>query len=149
MIEVNKFTAYWAIVALGTLYSILKIREENGCEGTPFQVKRQCIDEDSVYLKGITPLPSDTRQQLLSKLESTLSYHEKAGIWKTCLILANVMVFFLYVYADLQPKDIIGLHIIATVVLYFYWNYMNYHHFRRLKQNGMNIAASLFLSQQR
>jgi hypothetical protein len=60
----------------------MKEREENGCSNL-FSINRQCIDDESVYLKGTKLEESDNNyDKLRDKLISILSYHEKGGVWK-------------------------------------------------------------------
>jgi hypothetical protein len=58
----------------------MKEREELGCYR--LSIGRQCIDEESVYVKNTKAEPNDTTDDLYKRLGSILSYHEKAGVWR-------------------------------------------------------------------
>ena len=122
-------------------YAVLKEREELGCYRV--SIGRQCIDEDSVYVKNTKAEQGDTCKELYERMESILSYQEKAGVWKRCIIMAAIMTFFVYVVYNINHKFNINQYIILLLVsfslIYFYHNYINYHHFRKLKQNGIEI----------
>lgn len=59
-------------------YAIMKEREELGCYR--ISIGRQCIDEESVYVKNTKAEFKDTCEDLHKRMESILSYQEKAGI---------------------------------------------------------------------
>ena len=63
----------------------MKEREELACY--TLSIKRQCIDEESIYLKNTKAESRDTCKDLYQKIESILSYHEKARVWKRCIII--------------------------------------------------------------
>lgn len=56
----------------------MKEREELGCYR--ISIGRQCIDEESVYVKNTKAEFKDTCEDLHKRMESILSYQEKAGI---------------------------------------------------------------------
>ena len=56
----------------------MKEREELACY--TLSIKRQCIDEESIYLKNTKAESRDTCKDLYQKIESILSYHEKARV---------------------------------------------------------------------
>ena len=76
-------------------------------------------------------------------MESILSYHEKGGVWKRCLIIATIITFYIYVVYNINKKinnnvnQYVVILLVIFALIYFYHNYINYHHFRRLKQNGV------------
>ena len=123
-------------------YAIMKEREELGCYR--LSVGRQCIDEESVYVKNTKAESEDTCKDLYERMVSIMSYHEKAGVWRRCLIIALIIIFFVYIVYNINKKfntiyEYIVLLLIIFTIMYFYHNYLNYHHFRRLKQNGIDI----------
>jgi len=125
-------------------YAVLKEREELGCYRV--SIGRQCIDEESVYVKGTKATPSDTCDDLVQRISSLLSYHEKAGVWKRCFILSFIATIFVYLTYNLNKKlnNIFYFFIIFLLIftlMYFYHNYINYHHFRNLKRNGEEILS--------
>ena len=123
-------------------YAIMKEREELGCYR--LAIARQCIDEESVYIKNTKAKPGDTCKDLYERIESILSYQEKGGVWKRCIIIATIIIFFIYIVYNIHNKfNNINYYIVLLLVIftliYFYHNYINYHHFRKLKQNGVEI----------
>jgi hypothetical protein len=82
------------IFTLIIFYAIMKEREELGCYRV--SIGRQCIDEDSVYVKNTKASKEDDCNDLYEKIESILSYHEKGGVWKRCLIIASIITFYIY-----------------------------------------------------
>jgi hypothetical protein len=138
---------YWFCILYGTIYSLFKIRAEFGCKGTALTTKRQCIDENSVYLEDTSPQHNDSLDTLRRKLANVLSYHEKTGVWKICLLMANVLTLFVYIILDVkQPvKALVPLHLSFFALQYFYFNFINFHHLRRLKEAGMRILANMMM----
>ncbi len=137
---------YWFCILYGTIYSLFKIRVEFGCRGTILTTKRQCIDENSVYLENTSPHQQDTFDSLKRKMINVLSYHEKTGIWRICLLMANVLTLFVYIVLDVkQPalKALVPLHLSFVALQYFYFNFINFHHLRRLKDAGMKILEKM------
>lgn len=126
------------------IYAVLKEREELGCYR--ISIAQQCIDDESVYIKGTKSMPDDTTDVLKDRVISALSYHDKGGVWKRCLIIATliivVIVLFEQAFCDRVAKWI-TLHVILFTILYFYFNYLNYHHFRNLKKNGVESLSLL------
>jgi hypothetical protein len=107
-------------------------------------IGRQCIDEESVYLKNTKAETGDTCKDLYEKMESILSYHEKAGVWRRCIIIATIIIFFIYIIYKINNEfnsinQYVVLLMVIFTLIYFYHNYINYHHFRNLKQNGVEI----------
>ena len=126
-------------------YAVAKEREELGCYR--FSIGRQCDDDESVYLKNTKMHPEDTHADKIARLKSITSYHEKAGVWKRCVLLSLVYVFALYPIYCLQPVwnvySFLLMFLVSFTVMYFYHNYLNYHHFRRLKNNAAELLDTL------
>ena len=123
-------------------YAVMKEREELGCYR--LSIDRQCIDEESVYVRNTKAESKDTCKDLYERIDSILSYHEKAGIWKRCIVIATIITFFVYIVYNINNKfnninQYVVLLLVIFTIIYFYHNYINYHHFRRLKQNGLEI----------
>jgi amino acid permease len=131
------------IFTLVIFYAVMKEREELGCYR--ISIGRQCIDEDSVYLKNTKASKEDNCNDLHGKIESILSYHEKGGVWKRCIIIATIITFFIYIVYNTNNTINNNINqytiflLIIFAIIYFYHNYINYHHFRKLKQNGIEI----------
>jgi hypothetical protein len=123
-------------------YALMKEREELGCYR--LSIGRQCLDEESVYLKNTKAEPGDKCKDLYERMVSILSYQEKGGAWKRCIIIATIITFFVYIVYSINNKlnNISHYAVLLLVIFtlqYFYQNYINYHHFRKLKQNGVEI----------
>lgn len=136
-----------AVVGSIGAFALLKERHELGCSGWS-PGKRQCADEDSVYVRGTSPSYNDDRRAAKAKLTSILSYHEKGGVWKRCFLLGAALAYLAYVTAKATACAGRGWtlaiqHLVFTTVLYFYFNYLNYHHFRVLKQHGVALLKAL------
>jgi len=138
------------IVAVATFlvlfYSIVKERQELGC----FQVsiERQCNDDESVYVKNTKMEKNDTCYDLLERLKSNLSYHEKGAVWRRSLIIGAISVIatFLVYHINNTFNNIyyyVVLLLLFFTIQYFYHNYLHYHQFRRLKNNGVEILDRL------
>jgi len=126
------------------VYSILKEREEMGCRS--FSIKKHCLEKNSLYFKDTYPLITDNKNILYNKLISLLSIHEKAGIWRKCLIIATIIIFFIKLYMkDISDQNIIVLHILIICILYFYHNFMNFHYYRIAKNISFDIIDKLKL----
>jgi type III secretory pathway component EscS len=128
------------------VYAILKEREELGCYR--LSIGRQCIDENSVYLKNTKAEPTDNCKDLHQRMESILSYQEKAAIWRRCIIIASIIGYLIYCVYSINSSLNSTTHyailvLVIFALLYFYHNYINYHHFRKLKQNGIEILQMI------
>jgi uncharacterized membrane protein len=127
-------------------YSIAKERSELGCYR--ISIGRQCNDDESVYVKNTKMEKNDNCQDLLDRLGSILSYHEKGGVWRRCLVIATLATIVIYLVYSINLKfDNVYYYLILLLLiftlLYFYHNYINYHHFRRLKNNGIEILNEI------
>ena len=127
-------------------YAILKEREESGCYRV--SINRQCDDDESVYVKNTKMEKNDNCQDLLNRLGSIMSYHEKGGIWKRCIIIASICVGVIHIIYNMNSKFDTIYHyaillLLIFTLIYFYHNYINYHHFRRLKNNGIEILNQI------
>lgn len=134
----------WGVcVAIACVYAVLKEREELGCYR--ISIARQCDDANSVYVRGTKMEAGDSAKTLRARMASILSYHEKAGVWRRCLILATALVLVVALLGSWcnATGKWIALHIVITCIIYFYFNYLNYHHFRNLKNNGLEILEKL------
>ena len=148
--QMHKYAAWvWGcLVLLGLVYAVLKEREEAGCH-RGVSVSRQCADENSVYVRGTKMQPQDSPDDLALRMRSILSYHEKGGVWKRCYIIATGLVFIVYIVGSCCPdkKGNIAywftLHMMFLAILYFFFNYINYHHFRLLKRIGTDILDTI------
>ena len=134
-----------AMLGVGA-YALLKEREELGC--TSVGIKRQCDDDSSVFVRGTAPEASDTRASAKAKLVSILSYHEKGAVWRRCFLMASLLAYLSFVVVRGmrcagEGWSLAVQHLVFLAVLYFYWNYLNYHHFRRLKANGVALLHAL------
>lgn len=123
-------------------YAIMKEREELACYR--FSIGRQCIDEESVYLKNTKAETTDTCEDLYIRMISILSYQDKGGVWRRSFIISTILIFFMHIVYSINNKfDNINQYIVTLLVffaiIYFYHNYLNFHHFRKLKQNGVEI----------
>ena len=100
----------------------------------------------------------DTKEILIKRLISIVSYHEKAGVWRRCYILSLSLLFIIYIVDKISCKrddkdkicskrvDIyywVVLLLLFFAIHYFFFNYINYHHFRNLKENGIEIINKL------
>ena len=140
----NSEKIYIFIMCLITFYAIAKEREELGCYR--ISIARQCDDNNSVFLHGTKSTSKDTRKVLLSRMKSILSYHEKAGVWKRCFILGIILTMVAYSIVTAYTcgsHNWFIVHILFVTILYFFFNYINYHHMRNLKNNGMEILNRL------
>lgn len=137
--------AHAGIMAGVGAYALAKERRELGCRGWGAS-RRQCADEKSVYVRGTALRRDDTPADIRRKLVSVLSYHEKAGVWKRCFLLATALAYVSWIVRRASsPGWTFALtHLVFFCLLYFWFNYLNYHHFRRLKQHGSALAARLY-----
>ena len=133
------------LLGITVLYAILKEREELGCYRV--SIGQQCDDDGSVYLKNTKMSSTDTRNDKIERLKSIVSYHEKGAVWRRCVLLSIISVLIVYIMYRVQPvfqyHSYLLLVLLNFTILYFYHNYINYHHFRRLKNNGVEILETL------
>ena len=134
---------YFTIVLLIFIYSLLKERQEFGCSGS-FKIKKHCNDMDSIYFKGTSPVKTDTKEILSQKMESVLSIYEKHAVWRKCFIMSTIIMFFVKgLNQDIKPQSLIGIHLIALFIIYFYHNFMNFHVNKTAKTVGLKILNQL------
>jgi hypothetical protein len=140
-------TSIFIICIVILVYAILKERQESGCSG--FGIQRQCIEEESVHIKGTKMQPNDNIYDLCDRLKSITSYHKKGAVWRKCYILAIIMILFTYAvdYSygvnNVSYIKYVILLIIYTAIIYFYHNFINYHNFRILKKNAQEIINKI------
>ena len=120
--------------------------EELGCYR--FSIAKQCNENNSVYMINTKMKNGDTKEILIKRLISIVSYHEKAGVWRRCYILSLSLLFIIVIVDKICCKrdDIyywVVLLLLFFAVHYFFFNYINYHHFRNLKENGIEIINKL------
>jgi hypothetical protein len=134
-----------AVLTFVFVYAVLKEREELGCY--KMSIAKQCDDNSSVYVINTKSLPNDTIETLFERMESIISYHEKAGCWKRCYILTVCILMIIYLLQNAFCKNHLmqwlSILLIIFAVMYFFFNYINFHHFRNLKNNGMEIITKL------
>lgn len=136
-----------AIIFIGMIgYALMKEREELGCPH--WMIGTKCNDMNSVYLKDTQRQETDTPQDMCNRLKSILSYHEKAGAWKRCVILTSLMTTWVWILHRVSPRFNTPYHyamffLLTLATVYFYHNFLNYHHFRRLKQNGVDMIEHI------
>lgn len=135
---------YTCFLFLVTVYSVLKERMENGCEHSIINIKKQCFEENSVYLKDTAPLHTDSNMNLIKKIINCMSYHERGAVWRKCVLLSNANIFVVLVILNTPLPLLIIIHIAFLCIIYFFFNYMNFHYYRRLKNNGEDALAILY-----
>ena len=134
---------YFTVIFIIFIYSLLKERQEFGCSGW-FKVKKHCNDMDSIYFKGTKPQKTDSKEILSKKLKSILRIHNKHAIWRKCFIISTVIVIFVKgLNQDIKPQSLIGVHLIALSITYFYHNFMNFHVNRIADKVGSQIVDML------
>lgn len=146
MIQNIFYIIIFILVGLAIYYAIAKEREELGCYR--MSIGRQCVDDESVYVKNTRMEKDDTCDDLINRMTSIISYHEKGGVWRRCLILSLVSSIFIFIVSQIykENKDdekiifyYLSIIVVNFCIIYFYHNYINYHHFRLLKRNGKEI----------
>lgn len=141
------FTIYALLICYITYYAIAKERQELGCKRGLTSINKQCDEDKSVYLVGTNPETNDTPEMLMSKLDSVLSYHEKGAVWRRCWIIMMLITMFIIIGINnpcvLHLNTIVYLQLGIFFVIYFFFNYINYHHLRRLKNNGRMIIKAI------
>jgi hypothetical protein len=134
------------IILIIFLYAILKEREELGCYR--FSIAKQCDDNNSVYVINTKMEDGDTKEILKKRLISIVSYHEKAGVWRRSYILSLSLLFIIFIVDKISYNKNNIYYWIVLLFLFFashylFFNYINYHHFRNLKENGIEIINKL------
>lgn len=144
MTMLSAANAYFLLIAYAFAYSFAKTRQDLGCTRSFFSIHKQCDEARSVYVDGTHPEPGDSLETLENKLVSVLSYSEKAAVWRWCIMLSVVLVLLVYVFVPtIEKTSLVALHLSFLAVHYFYFNYINYHHFRLLKRIGVDILRQM------
>ena len=99
------------------LYAIMKEREELGCYRV--SVDRQCIDENSVYVKNTKAEPNDNCKDLDERMRSILSYQEKGAVWRRCIILATIIIIYIYIVYNANNQIISINHYMILLLVIF------------------------------
>lgn len=134
------------ILCVILFYALYKERCELGCNY--LSIFNKCDFDESVYIKNTKMENNDTCQNLLYRLKNIANYHEKGGVWKRCVIIATIcvsIIFFVYKINsqfDSIYHYLILLLLISTVI-YLYHNFINYHLFRVLKNNTIEIIEQI------
>jgi hypothetical protein len=143
------FTIYTLLICYITYYAVAKERQELGCKRGLTSIEKQCNEDDSVYLVGTKPMSKDTPEILINKLDSVLSYHEKGAVWRRCWIIMMLILLFVILGVGFKHHYVLDMQFIVYLqlgiffIVYFFFNYINYHHLRRLKNNGRLIIKQL------
>jgi len=138
----NFINAYYFSIIPIMYYSVMKEREEMGCN--KFSVEKQCNELNSVFLKNTQPLKNDSKEILTGKLLKLLSIYQGSAVWRRCYIIATAMFFIIRIFApDIKDEFAIAMHLLFVAVLYFYHNYLNYHLYRLAKNIGEDIVAKI------
>lgn len=128
------------------LYVIAKERVEHGCSGS-FSVKPHCNDMEHIYVKNTIPESNDSCKDIFSKLESLVSFSEKGAVWRRSMIVSFfccLIVYFVYnINKKLEIQHYNILFLLLFTIIYFYHNYIDYHYFRHIKNNGIKISKTL------
>jgi hypothetical protein len=136
MIQIT-YIVYFLFIFM-IFYVLMKEREDAGCNG--ISIAHHCYDEESVYIRNTRGNSNDNCNDLTKKLISILSYHDKGGLWRRCFIIAIIIAFFIYICYNVKNKyNFIVVVLVICSFLYFYHNYVYFHHFRILKTNGIEI----------
>lgn len=142
-------SVYVGVIICCLGYALLKERIELGC--VRWSVKKQCFDENSVYVSGTRLEPGDSLNTRIKKLRGIVSYHEKAAVWRRCFIMATVITAFIFLIYKMDvcmnvPILFVIWHITTFFTLYFFFNFINYHHFRLLQKNAFEILDTMVVS---
>lgn len=134
------------IVCIILFYALYKERCELGCNH--LSIFNKCDFDESVYIKNTKMENNDTCQGLLYRLKNIANYHEKGGVWKRCVIIATVCVSIIFVVYKINSQfdsiyHYVILLLLISTVIYLYHNFINYHHFRILKNNTLEIIEQI------
>ncbi len=145
----NAHRIYIGLISIATLYAIAKEREDSACNKPVYSVSKQCDEDSTPYITGTIPDQSDSAETLVKKIESALSFYEKGAVWRKCILLSNAYMFVVLMFTSnstcMPIQHYVLMHLVFIAIMYFYFNYINYHYLRRLKANG-TTAAELLLS---
>jgi hypothetical protein len=134
------------ILIISFYYIIYKEREISGC--SDFTIAKHCDDSKSIYLLNTKMNNNDDSATLLYRLTNILSHSEKAAVWRKCLLLSAICTLFVFITYKINNKldniyHYLLLLLLFTSILYFYHNYLDFHFFRNLKNNGVEIIDAL------
>ena len=130
------------------VYTIAKeIEEFGGCHRGSSVDARYCNDENSVYLTNTKMNSEDSCEDMIHRMKSIIRYHEKGAVWRRCFCFSVLIVVFVYI-AEMNSKfkniyHYVIILLLTFTLLYCYHNYLNYHHFRKLKRNGVEILGRM------
>ena len=97
-------------------YSIVKERQELGCFRV--SIDKQCDDDESVYVKNTKMEKNDNCQDLLDRLSSIVSYHEKGGVWRRCVIIAAICVSIIFIVYNMNSMFDNIYHYLILLLLF-------------------------------
>lgn len=144
------------IVSLFVLYASFKLeREDMGCESCFSPNVDVCSDYNSVYVRGTRCLRGDSQYQIKKKLKKLLSFDERAGCWKRCVLWGFLLASLGYViYAKSGSIDDSNINktwlfviswIVFTSVLYGMKSFESSHIFRIIKENGHKLVDMMHI----
>ena len=129
-------------------------RADFGCQKKFGVSGASCADENSVYARGTKYQAGDAAETIKTKLKSLFGHHERAGVWKRCVVTAfmtSVVGYVVYVRGSFLdghaavPRGWLFLitWLVTFSILYFVKNFENFHIYRVLQRHGLELISHL------
>jgi hypothetical protein len=132
------------LIAVIFVYALYKERQALGCRTIPNGV--DCDNRNGKVVKGTTPSLNDSTEVLLAKLEKIAHAHEEFVAWRISFMLAVVATLLVfYVCFQRLPSEVETMCSVLAIfsIIYFSFNFYNYHVWRYISQNTEDIADYL------
>lgn len=140
------------VIILISIHALLKERhDERGCIGG-YSFGENCNDQNSSFLKGTKYSTEDNCKDIKDKMKHLFRFGERGAVWRRSLLVSIFLVLMVFISSHECSREYIKqnkkhqyilLLFLFTGVLYFYHNYLDFHYFRNIKKNGVELVDNL------
>ena len=138
---------YLALFSLLILLALPTEKKDLMCPQGPHTTDPNlCREGNGKSYFGSHPLPNDSSQVLLEKIEIAAKASKKDVIWRRCYIFSLLisLLFFLIVIGRFPAgKDLFLSTVISVCVLYFAIVYYRHHHYAHIEKNILDSVTLL------
>ncbi len=126
----------YIILAIVLLYALYKERQALGC-GNFFEGK-DCDNINGKAVKGTTPYPNDSSEELFDKIELAAGYQERFVKWRLFLIvsfLATMLIWFIIYKRFPTEWELITAMLILFFAMSSASGFYKFHLYNYVKRN--------------
>ncbi len=135
---------YFIVISFLVIDSIYQIYKVMGCDTKTLE----CDDKESYFVRGTKYNKDDTLNDMVKKLKKITSYNENMGMWRIALVMASLIFLVVYMFLNKNIQHcngltLVSIHLVIWTLLWFYFNFIDFHHFKHLKENGEELILNL------